>query len=136
MQLSLLDFTPPVEQPPPAPKSSPVRCVWRLLNGEWRYTGQMGMEHALKLKAGDITLSVGEVPQTAPQDEPQAPHPNADAIAHWELKLKLYQSIVTALTTKLTDGSQQHVQRMRQHEINRLESLCIDCKNTIKELSQ
>lgn len=100
MQLSLLDLPPePAPTLPATSNQSPeasnqVLQVWRCTDGAWHYTGQMGFEHALTLRPGDVALPVGEIP--APPMAPTFPVESGFQVArhkilfqmHWQKEIR------------------------------------------------
>lgn len=68
-----------------------------------------------------------------PEPEPELPKPNSHLITHLQKQLRFYQQTQiqffnTAHAATLAGNPDPAMQRMRRHEITRLQALCNECK--------
>lgn len=75
-----------------------------------------------------------------PKPEPVKPSPHRHLITHLKLKLRLYQKIQiqffnAAHKATLAGNANPAMQRMRRHEITRLQNLCDEIKSKLETLT-
>lgn len=73
------------------------------------------------------------------QPEPEKSTPNQHAIRWWEGKLRFYQQLQIKTLNLAHDAAtagnaNPGIQRMRRHEISRLQALCDECKAKLEGL--